>query len=202
MKPQDTITFFTSMILALLGTIIISLNPHSPTHYVLVAIPPTIFLVIIAYQDIKTRYIPPVLSASLLISGIPIAAFNWLACYNNGTLWIAIISSLILIAGLIYYVKITGTGGGDRDIYIVLALITPIYVLWILLASLILGVIGSIYVVIIKNRGISGLTTKEKLTMIPSYTPTGKRTMTPWEMPFALPTCIVWIAYLGCFLFI
>ena len=202
MKLKDTIPFFTSMILALMGTIIISLNPHSPTHYVLVAIPPTIFLVIIAYQDIKTRYIPPVLSASLLISGIPIAGFTWLASYNNGTLWIAIISSIILIAGLILYVKFTGTGGGDRDIYIVLALIAPIYVLWILLASLILGVIGSIYVVLIKNRGISDITTTQRLTMIPSYTPTGKRTMTPWEMPFALPTCIVWIAYLGCFLFI
>jgi len=202
MKTKDTISLFTSMILALLGLLILCMNLHSVLPYVLVAIPPTIFMVIIAYQDIKTRYIPPVLSASLLFCGIPIAAFNWLACYNNGTLWIAIISSLILIAGLIYYVKITGTGGGDRDIYIVLALIAPIYVIWILLASLILGVIGSIYIVIIKNRGISGLTTKEKLTMIPSYTPTGKRTMTPWEMPFALPTCIVWIAYLGCFLFL
>ena len=69
MKLKDTIPFFTSMILALMGTIIISLNPHSPTHYVLVAIPPTIFLVIIAYQDIKTRYIPPSSQPSLLISG-------------------------------------------------------------------------------------------------------------------------------------
>ncbi len=202
MKPQDTIPFFTSMILALLGTIIISLNPHSPTHYILIAIPPTIFLVIIAYQDIKTRYIPPVLSASLLMSGIPIAAFTWLASYNNGTLWIAIISSIILIAGLIYYVMLTGSGGGDRDIYIVLALIAPIYVLWILLASLILGVIGSIAVVLTKNKGIPGLTTKEKITMIPVVNAAGKRTMIPWEMPFALPTCIVWIAYLGCFLFL
>ena len=79
MKTKDTIPFFTSMILALLGLLIFCMNLHSVLPYVLVAIPPTIFLVIIAYQDIKTRYIPPILSASLLFCGIPIAAFNWLA---------------------------------------------------------------------------------------------------------------------------
>lgn len=195
-KSFSIILVASSIVLAASGILFMNIKLFYLAYVAAISVP----MIFIAYYDIKTRYIQPQLTFLLLVAGLPLAVSNWTYIYLHGSLIGAIIITAIIIGALISYVMITNSGGGDRDIYIVLSLIIPVQVLLILLASLIMGVIGSIGITLTRNWKIPGLTTKERLTTIPVYTAAGKRTMVIWEMPFALPTCIVVITYIVCYI--